>query len=64
MVKDSSTAIGQTSLMLDDEVIQRIESFPFRRAAVACAERAVLDAPAPSAATIGLGAEPYLASTR
>jgi acetoin:2,6-dichlorophenolindophenol oxidoreductase subunit alpha len=31
---------------------------------VASAERAALDAPAPSAATIGLGAEPYLTSTR
>jgi TPP-dependent pyruvate/acetoin dehydrogenase alpha subunit len=31
---------------------------------VTAAERAALDAPAPSAATIGLGAEPYLTSTR
>jgi hypothetical protein len=39
MVKDSGTAIRHTSLMLDDEVIQRIESFPFRRAPVAAERR-------------------------
>jgi len=39
MVKDSSTMIRHTSLMLDDEVIQRIESFPFRRAPVAAERR-------------------------